>query len=333
MPQAPPTPHMAWLSADEAHLPQLKQELADLKRKEIVSDFGLGPVVAPPSDAMGTPNQATDAKAILFFVVSGRGRYGQGPEEFRREIERWAAGALSDHTCKVCAENGKVLLVEVQTWRPLDKQESERPPRHPEAQSERGTADEPGAEPTELQGATYADLEAAPPHRVAELIDGVLYTFPRPAPRHARASTALGSEIFDPFDRGRNGPGGWHILHEPEIHFRPRERAVVPDLAGWRRERLPRLPEENFFRLAPDWVCEVLSPSTMAHDKARKRPLYAREGVPNLWLVDPVARTLEVHVLGADGLYNVTGTYHGSARVRAEPFETLELDLALLWAE
>jgi len=183
--------------------------------------------------------------------------------------------------------------------------------------------------------ATYADLAAVPPHKVAEIIRGVLHTFPRPAPKHARASTALGGELFGPFDRGRGGPGGWRILDEPELHFGPAEDedVLVPDIAGWRVERLPRLPEEAYFRLAPDWVCEVLSPSTAATDRAEKMPIYAREGVRHAWLVDPLARTLEVFALGADGRWILAGVHRGDAAIRAEPFEALELELALLWAE
>ncbi|HTN89597.1 MAG TPA: Uma2 family endonuclease, partial [Sorangium sp.] len=115
--------------------------------------------------------------------------------------------------------------------------------------------------------ATYADVEAVPPNKVAELIGGVLHVMPRPAPRHANASSVLGIEIGGPFQRGRGGPGGWWILDEPELRFpdpaAPGEvDAVVPDIAGWRRERMPELPETAYFPLAPDWICEVLSPST-----------------------------------------------------------------------
>src|ERR1700739_3549628 len=112
--------------------------------------------------------------------------------------------------------------------------------------------------------ATYADLEAVPPHQVAELVGGVLHVMPRPAPRHARSASRLGMKLGGPFDLGEGGPGGWHILDEPELHFpvpnAPGEiDALVPDLAGWRRERMPELPETAAFELAPDWICEVLS--------------------------------------------------------------------------
>lgn len=185
--------------------------------------------------------------------------------------------------------------------------------------------------------ATYADLAAAPPNKVAELIGGELHLFPRPAPRHARAASSLGIELGGPFDHGKNGPGGWWILDEPEIHFpdptaEGEIEAVVPDLAGWRVERLPELPEEAYFTLAPDWICEVLSPSTAAFDRAEKMPSYAREGVRHAWLVDPLARTLEVFAL-LERRWLLVGVFRDAARVRAEPFDAIELDLGVLWTK
>ena len=172
-----------------------------------------------------------------------------------------------------------------------------------------------------------------PDHLVAEILDGELYTSPRPAPRHADASSGLGGALRGPFDRGRGGPGGWRILFEPELHLgQDGADIAVPDLAGWRRERLPRLPDEAFFRLAPDWVCEVLSPSTAAIDRVKKLTIYAREGVSHAWLADPIARTLEVLRLES-GRWMIAGTWAGAAVARAEPFETLEIDLTLLWEE
>ena len=186
--------------------------------------------------------------------------------------------------------------------------------------------------------ATYADLEAVPSGKVAELVRGVLHVMPRPAPRHARASSILGGELYSPFGRGRGGPGGWVILDEPELHFpdptAPGEiDAVVPDLAGWRVERMPELPETAYFTVAPDWICEVLSASTAVVDRIEKMPLYAREGVRHAWLVDPIARTLEVFALSSSGRWVVAGVHRDAARVRAEPFDAIELDLALLWAK
>jgi Uma2 family endonuclease len=183
--------------------------------------------------------------------------------------------------------------------------------------------------------ATYADLEAVPPNEVAELVGGVLHVMPRPAPRHARSSSRLGMKLGGPFDLGEGGPGGWHILDEPELHFPdPKEPgevdALVPDLAGWRRERMPALPETAAFELAPDWICEVLSKSTEDFDRDEKMPIYAREGVKHAWLVDPIAETVEVFVLGSRQRWGPPSTYRGAARVRLVPFDAVELDLSAL---
>lgn len=176
--------------------------------------------------------------------------------------------------------------------------------------------------------ATYADLEALPANVVGEIVAGELYVSPRPAVRHALVSSVLGGTLTGPFHLGRGGPGGWFILDEPELHLG--EDVLVPDLAGWRRERMPRLPDTAAFELAPDWVCEVLSTSTASLDRNVKLPVYAREGVNHVWLVDAKARTLEVLRLEG-GNYVPLALYEGTARVRAEPFEALELELALLW--
>ena len=185
--------------------------------------------------------------------------------------------------------------------------------------------------------ATYADVEAAPPNRVAELIQGTLHLFPRSAPRHARASSAIGGELFGPFDRGRGGPGGWWILDEPELHFPDPSEAgaidvVVPDVAGWRRERLPELPETAHFAIAPDWICEVLSSSTADVDRGEKMPIYARAGVRHAWLVDPVARTIEVYTLDRGGRWSDPVIHRGAAPIAIPPFEAVPLDLAALWS-
>ncbi|MCL2779188.1 MAG: Uma2 family endonuclease [Polyangiaceae bacterium] len=176
--------------------------------------------------------------------------------------------------------------------------------------------------------ATYDDLVRVPSPLVAEIVNGVLYTNPRPASPHARSSSALEVRIGGPFDLGPGGPGGWFILFEPEFHFG--EDVVVPDIAGWRRERMPKVPAVAFFTLAPDWVCEVLSPSTEKLDRTGKMDVYAREGVRHLWFVDPIARTLEVHRL-QNGLWLRVATYCDDAKVRAEPFDAIELELAALW--
>jgi Uma2 family endonuclease len=179
--------------------------------------------------------------------------------------------------------------------------------------------------------ATYEDVLNAPEHMVAEVIDGELDLQPRPAKPHAAAATALGEELGPPFKRGRGGPGGWIILDEPELHLAA--DILVPDLGGWRRERMPVITTEKpFFELAPDWVCEVVSPSTAVKDRAKKLPIYAREGVKDVWLVDPLQRTLDVLRLH-DENWVIVAVHEGNARVRAEPFDAIELDLGILWAD
>jgi Uma2 family endonuclease len=176
--------------------------------------------------------------------------------------------------------------------------------------------------------ATYDDLLKVPDHLVAEIVDGELFTSPRPAPRHADASSGLGGALRGPFDRGRGGPGGWRILDEPELHLG--RDVVVPDLAGWRRERLPSLPDEAYVSVPPDWICEVVSPSTVALDRVRKLAIYAREQVSHAWIIDPLAQTLEVLRL-ENARWTIVGTWDAEATVCVEPFEALEWDLTLLW--
>ncbi|AKT41527.1 Uma2 family endonuclease [Chondromyces crocatus] len=177
--------------------------------------------------------------------------------------------------------------------------------------------------------ATYADLEAVPEHQVAEIVRGVLHTFPRPAGPHSKASTLLSADLVGPFSRGRGGPGGWWILFEPELHLGP--DVLVPDLAGWRRERMPEVPDVPFFTLPPDWCCEVLSPSTATHDRKRKMPVYAAAGVTWLWLLDPLGQSLEVFHLGPRKLWELEQVFSGDDLVRAAPFDAVELELAALW--
>ncbi len=180
------------------------------------------------------------------------------------------------------------------------------------------------------KGATYADVYDVPDNFVAEMLDGDLYAMPRPAVPHAHAASALGGELFGPFHRGRGGPGGWVILDEPELHFGT--DVLVPDLAGWRRARMPEAPEAAYITLAPDWVCEVLSASTEAIDRGAKLRIYAREGVAHAWLVDPLRRTLEVLRLES-GRWREVAVHEARAVVRAEPFDAIELELGALWIQ
>jgi Uma2 family endonuclease len=178
--------------------------------------------------------------------------------------------------------------------------------------------------------ATYEDLVRLPDNLVAEIVNGELHATPRPASPHSRASSSLGSLLMPPFDHGRGGPGGWWILDEPELHLGA--DVLVPDLAGWRRSRMPKYPDCAYFTLSPDWLCEVLSPSTSRLDRVQKLAVYARERLPHAWLIDPLARTLEV--LGLDGArWTILATHAGTEVVRAEPFAEIKLDLSSLWAD
>ncbi|MDP3216440.1 MAG: Uma2 family endonuclease [Deltaproteobacteria bacterium] len=172
----------------------------------------------------------------------------------------------------------------------------------------------------------------APETMVAEIIDGELSLMPRPRLGHARSAGRLGADLDGPFDRGRDGPGGWVILPEPELRLGPLPDVLVPDLAGWRRERLPvGFIEGAFASVAPDWCCEVLSPSTEKVDRGRKLAIYHREGVGHVWLVSPVLRSVEVY-RRADIGWLLVATFEGNDVVRAEPFDAVPLDLAGLWS-
>ena len=176
--------------------------------------------------------------------------------------------------------------------------------------------------------ATYADLEAEPPHLVAEILRGKLVTHPRPTPRHSVAAASLTDELIGPFQKSRGGPGGWIFMAEPELHLG--KEIAVPEIAGWLIERMPALPKTAYIEAAPDWLCEVLSPSTEKYDRGEKRDIYAEAGVKHLWLVDPRVQCLEVLEL-ASGRWVLMGTYSGSAAVRAVPFAAIEIELAGLW--
>ncbi len=176
--------------------------------------------------------------------------------------------------------------------------------------------------------ATYADLEALPPHVVGEIVDGELHASPRPASPHTYTFGRLGARLVPAFDEGRGGPGGWVILQEPELHLST--QIVVPDLAGWRRVRMPVVPDVAWFALSPDWICEILSASTASFDRAKKLRVYAADGVGHAWLIDPRLRTLEV--LRLEGCHwAIVETHVGDEVVRAEPFEQVPLELSALW--
>jgi Uma2 family endonuclease len=180
--------------------------------------------------------------------------------------------------------------------------------------------------------ATYADLLALPEGTRGEILDGIVVTPPAPLPRHARSQRALSRFVGGPFDDddGRGGPGGWWILAEVDIRLSAHD-IVRPEVAGWKRERIPNPWDERPIEVVPDWICEILSPSNAGQDRVRKRALYARSAVSYYWLVDPGARTLEALRLdGATGAWIEVGAYDDESVARIAPFEAIELEVTRL---
>jgi Uma2 family endonuclease len=177
--------------------------------------------------------------------------------------------------------------------------------------------------------ATYEDILAAPPHTIAQLVDGELHVQPRPSGPHGFATTGLGFDLGSPFQRGRGGPGGWIFVDEPELHFGA--DVVVPDLAAWRAERPPEL-EANYFTVVPDWVCEVLSPSSARFDRGPKADLYARVGVQFMWLVDPIDALVEAFQRSENKWLRL-GAWAGETVAKIPPFDAVDLDLGPLWVK
>jgi Uma2 family endonuclease len=181
--------------------------------------------------------------------------------------------------------------------------------------------------------ATYQDVLQAPEHMIAEVIDGELHLMPRPKRRHLRTASGLGAFLFSAFEAGVNGPGGWTIIDEPELHLGGADPDIlVPDLGGWREGRLEddADTDEPFITVAPDWVCEILSPGTLRVDRMKKVPIYARERVPHVWLVDPREKTVEVFLLG-ETRYTLVGTFGGDDALVAPPFEAAPIPPRFLW--
>jgi len=190
---------------------------------------------------------------------------------------------------------------------------------------DRGNSMQPAFKPS-----LYEQLESLPEGLTGEILDGQLHTQPRPAGPHARAESELSIDIGNSYGRGRGGPGGWWILVEPEVHFVRDREVAVPDLAGWRKERMPHVPEGHRFEVVPDWVCEVLSSSTASKDREIKMPLYALYGVAYAWLVDPIRQILEAYALDG-GNWILLGEASGNGVVNIAPFDQLDLDLSNLW--
>ncbi len=177
--------------------------------------------------------------------------------------------------------------------------------------------------------ASYADIEALPENVVGEIVDGELYVSPRPATPHAFTASRL-LYFLGGLQPRRDGPrSGWWIIVEPELRIG--EDVLVPDIGGWRVERMPEYPLMPRFTVAPDWVCEVLSPSTLRIDRLRKMPKYARLGVGHCWLIDVANQTLEAFAL-VNGAWTLVATGVADDKLRAPPIEEIELDLAELWA-
>jgi len=186
------------------------------------------------------------------------------------------------------------------------------------------------------RASTYDDYLALPEEQKAELVDGEIYLMsPAPKGRHIRVTSLLGSMLGTRFglrgEASSDGPGGWWILDEPEVHLRLDRRVVRPDMAGWRRERMPNPPSDSHkFTLVPDWICEVLSPSTLRWDMLVKMPRYLEHGVHWVWLIDPVERRIDV-LEAVDGEWVTNTSVEGSVRARLPPFDAAELDLEPVW--
>ena len=176
--------------------------------------------------------------------------------------------------------------------------------------------------------ATYEDLLAVPGHLTAEIIYGALYTHPKPAPPHATTQSAVNGELTGPFQKGRGGPGGWWFMTEAELHLGP--HVVAPDIAGWRRERMPYMPATAYIEVSPDWICGIVSPSTEDVDRGPKRRVYATYGVGYLWLLNPVAKYLETYAL-REGSWVHLETYRDGETVTAPPFDAVPIEIAGLW--
>jgi Uma2 family endonuclease len=176
----------------------------------------------------------------------------------------------------------------------------------------------------------YERILALPETMIGEIIDGELVVSPRPSGLNVLVASSLGGELDGPFFKGRGGPGGWWILDEPEVKFEDEAQHYVPDLAGWRRERLPEIPSGHIFTVVPDWVCEVISPSSRGYDRVAKWNVYAKHGVSYYWIIDPEAKSVEAFKLDR-GSWRSIGAFKGVGKMRAEPFDAIEIDLKWLW--
>lgn len=176
-------------------------------------------------------------------------------------------------------------------------------------------------------------LEIAEPQRFHEIIDGELIRKALPSAKHGGAQVST-TQLLRPFNRrpgGTGGPGGWWFASETEVELAA-DQVYRPDVCGWRRERLAELPTEAPVELRPDWVCEILSPSNASNDTVKKLRAYQRYLVPHYWIIDPIAETLTVHRLTSDGYLLALAAERGE-RVRAEPFDAIELQVGVLFGD
>lgn len=171
--------------------------------------------------------------------------------------------------------------------------------------------------------ATYADLLALPEDVKAEVLAGEVVAQASPVFEHSYVQAALLELLRGPFERQRGGPGGWWIVADIDVRLSEHD-VVRPDVVGWRRERLPSPWGMRPIDVVPDWICEVLSPNGVKRDRVFKMHLYAHQGVPHYWLIDPSAGTLEAYALER-GSWRVAATYDRTAIARIPPFEAIEL--------
>jgi Uma2 family endonuclease len=176
---------------------------------------------------------------------------------------------------------------------------------------------------------TLAGIDALAPGIKGEIIEGVLYTMPRPRAPHQSMMGAVGTDLLDPFQRGDGGPGGWWIPPEPGIEL-PNTPEIAPAVAGWRRERLPALSNDEAITVVPDWVCEILSPTTEQHNLTVKKPYYAKVGVAHHWIVDLSMRTV-IALRLESGRWREVGVYGDEREARIEPFAAVPLNVASWW--
>ncbi|MFT3710413.1 MAG: Uma2 family endonuclease [Archangium sp.] len=170
------------------------------------------------------------------------------------------------------------------------------------------------------------ELASLPDDQSGEVIEGEVYVMGRPSLRHQTVE----DEVTSLLKKGGPGEGGWLFASEVSIRFASDEE-VVPDVSGWRRERLAGRLDENPIRVRPDWVCEILSDSTRVKDLGPKRKLYAKQGVPFLWLIDPHAKVLEAFEL-VGAAWQLQGTWSNDDVIKGlAPFPELTVQLREWW--